>query len=77
MGVWFAFSLCWTELVSTPPVSQDHRMEPQAPGAVPCLSFLTRTEHSVIWKPVISLGAVASLWPVELSRALQPQQCRH
>lgn len=77
MGVWFAFSFCWTELVPTPPVSQDHRMKPQAPGAVPCLGFLTRTEHRVIWKPAISLGAVASLWSAELSRALQPQKCTH
>ena len=52
-------------------------MKLQAPGAGPCLSFLTRMEHRVIWKPVISLGAAASLWSAELSRALQPQKCTH
>ena len=52
-------------------------MKPRAPGVVPCLSFLTRTEHRVIWKPVISLGAVASPWSTELSSAFQPQKCTH
>ena len=52
-------------------------MKPQAPGAVLCLSFLTRTEHRVIWKLLISLGAAASLWSTELSSAFQPQKCTH
>ena len=52
-------------------------MKPRAPGAVLCLSFLTRTEHRVIWKLVISLGAAASLWSTELSSAFQPQKCTH
>lgn len=41
------------------------------------LSFLTKTEHRIIWKLVMSLGAMASLWSEELSRAFQPQKCTH
>lgn len=89
--MWLAFWLYWTVLVlmlHVQKVSTESENcgscdpKPQAPeqptsNRPMAFHFLTRMEHSVVWKTVISSAVLLSLRPQLLSRAFQPQKCTH